>query len=160
MADEAKGPDMAIKQVKINVNDLTIGMYVSQLDRPWAHTSFPLQGFQVRTTEDIHTLGNYCDYVYIDTTKGESPLSTQNVPSPKTPGDSAVRRPPMPGRRDAGKGVIEPSPLVIRKGVYSITVSLRAEMRPARIVIKQLQDNLTAVAKQLARGRLGDYAPL
>jgi hypothetical protein len=29
-------------------------------------------------------------------------------------------------------------------------------MRHARIVIKQLQDQLTAAAKQLARGRFGD----
>lgn len=151
---------MAIKQVKINVNDLTIGMYVSQLDRPWAHTPFPLQGFQVRTTEDIHTLRNYCDHVYIDTTKGKSPLAAQIVPSMDARADSTVRRPSMLGRRDPGKGVIEPNPLVIRKGVYSITVPLRAEMRHARIVIKQLQDQLAAAAKQLARGRLGDYDQL
>ena len=151
---------MAIKQVKINVNDLTIGMYVSQLDRPWTHTPFPLQGFQVRTTEDIHTLRNYCDHVYIDTTKGKSPLATQIIPSLDVRGDSGVRRSPVLGQRDPGKGAIEPPPLVIRKGVYNITVSLRAEMRHARIVIKQLQDQLTTAAKQLARGRFGDYDQL
>ena len=72
---------MAIKQVKVSVNDLTIGMYVSQLDRPWTHTPFPLQGFQIRTTEDINTVRHYCDYVFIDTTKGKSPLDAQPPPA-------------------------------------------------------------------------------
>jgi HD-GYP domain-containing protein (c-di-GMP phosphodiesterase class II) len=161
MVNETKGSEMAIKQVKINVNDLTIGMYVSQLDRPWARTPFPLQGFQVRSTEDINTLRNYCDHVYIDTSKGKSPLVTQIVPGPEARGGTPVRRPSGIGQRaDPGKGVIEPSPLAVRKGVYPITVSLNAEMRHARVLIKQLQDQLTTAAKQLARGRIADYDQL
>ncbi|MEX1033279.1 MAG: DUF3391 domain-containing protein, partial [Cellvibrionaceae bacterium] len=38
---------MAIKQVKVDVNELTIGMFISGLDRPWSQTPFPLQGFYI-----------------------------------------------------------------------------------------------------------------
>lgn len=148
---------MAIKQVKINVNDLTIGMYVSQLDRPWTHTPFPLQGFQIRSTEDIHTLRNYCDHVYIDTTKGRGPLAKQVVSETGLRGEPVARRNGAFGQRVDPTKAIEPAPLVVRKGIYPVTVSLRAEMRHARILIKELQDQLTLAAKQLTRGRLGDY---
>jgi HD-GYP domain-containing protein (c-di-GMP phosphodiesterase class II) len=151
---------MAIKQVKINVNDLTIGMYVSQLDRPWTHTPFPLQGFQVRTTEDIHTLRNYCDYVYIDTTKGKGPLDTRASLGPDIRRTPAAHRIRVLGHGANAAKALEPVPLVIRKGVYPVTTSLRAEMRHARIVIRQLQEQLTLAAKQMARGRLGDYDQL
>ena len=161
MVNEAKGSTMAIKQVKINVNDLTIGMYVSQLDRPWTHTPFPLQGFQVRTTEDINTLRNYCSYVYIDTSKGKSPLDTKVVLGSESSGDLLPRRQPgISQRADPGKAPVEPSPLAVRKGVYPITASLRAEIRHARVLIKQLQEQLSTAAKQLARGRIADYDQL
>jgi hypothetical protein len=33
---------------EIEVANLTVGMYVAELDRPWLDTPFPLQGFYVR----------------------------------------------------------------------------------------------------------------
>ena len=52
-----------IKQVKVDVNDLIIGMYVSGLDRPWSQTPFPLQGFHIRSLDEIDQLRLYCKYV-------------------------------------------------------------------------------------------------
>jgi len=31
--------------MRINIQDLTVGMYVSELDRPWLETPFLFQGF-------------------------------------------------------------------------------------------------------------------
>lgn len=56
-----------MKRQKIDVNELAIGMYVSDLDRPWLETPFIFQGFPVSTQEEIVTLKRYCKYVYIDT---------------------------------------------------------------------------------------------
>ncbi|MFZ5653677.1 MAG: HD-GYP domain-containing protein [Pseudomonadota bacterium] len=154
---------MAIKQVKVNVNDLTIGMYVSQLDRPWTHTPFPLQGFQIRTTEDINTVRHYCDYVFIDITKGRSPLDHPVAPASGALGQGRAQTRYRPGTPSPGRGgpeASEPSRLVVRKGVYPTTVSLRAEIRHAQVVIRALQAQLIQVAKQIARGRLADYDQL
>lgn len=151
---------MAIKQVKIGVNDLTIGMYVSQLDRPWTHTPFPLQGFQIRSTEDINTVRHYCDYVFIDTTKGKGPLETGGAIVPEVRGE--LSRPRRDGRLPKGGGAdtTEPSPLVVRKGIYGTTVSLRAEIRLAQVLLKSIEAQLTQAARQIARGRLADYDQL
>ena len=35
------------KKIKVFTGDLTTGMYVCGLDRPWLETPFLLQGFQI-----------------------------------------------------------------------------------------------------------------
>lgn len=50
---------------KISIQDLRIGMFVEQLDRPWHETPAPFQGMLVETTKDIATLANYCQYVFV-----------------------------------------------------------------------------------------------
>ncbi len=152
---------MAIKQIKIDVNNLVIGMYVSQLDRPWTHTPFPLQGFQIRSTEDINTVRHYCDYVFIDTTKGKGPLEARGHLAPERRSEAFRSRSSTGvyrGRETAETG--DPSPLVVRKGVYATTVSLRAEIRNAQILMRTLQAQLDQAAKQIAKGRLADYDQL
>ncbi len=55
---------------KVAVQDLTTGMYVSRLDRPWVETPFLFQGFMLSTATDIDELSRHCDYVYIDADRG------------------------------------------------------------------------------------------
>jgi HD-GYP domain-containing protein (c-di-GMP phosphodiesterase class II) len=54
---------------KIPVSEITQGMFVSALDRPWRDTPFLLQGFLVETPEDVANLRRYCRHVYIDLAK-------------------------------------------------------------------------------------------
>ncbi|MFA5549602.1 MAG: HD-GYP domain-containing protein [Porticoccaceae bacterium] len=51
---------------KIAAQHLRIGMYVVELDRPWLDTPFLVQGFVIRTLEQLETLKKLCDHVYID----------------------------------------------------------------------------------------------
>jgi putative nucleotidyltransferase with HDIG domain len=53
-------------KVKIDVNDLEHGMFVSELDRPWTETPFLLQGVLIESGEDIAEFRRLCEYVYID----------------------------------------------------------------------------------------------
>ena len=57
---------MAVKTEKISTQDLQLGMYVAQLDRPWIETPFPLQGFHIRTRDDLEKLRVWCKYVHVD----------------------------------------------------------------------------------------------
>lgn len=52
---------------KIVTDEVKHGMYVCRLDRPWLETPFLLQGFYVMDDEDICSLKEYCDHVYIET---------------------------------------------------------------------------------------------
>lgn len=59
---------MALKEIKVRLHDLEVGMYVCKLDRPWVETPYLLQGFMIKTQEDIDELLKHCDYVYVDVT--------------------------------------------------------------------------------------------
>lgn len=61
--------------VKVPVNQLKLGMFVSQLDRPWLETPFLLQGFMVDSLADIEEIKKHCDYVYVDIVKGKKPAN-------------------------------------------------------------------------------------
>ncbi|MEH6492723.1 HD-GYP domain-containing protein [Halopseudomonas sp.] len=52
--------------MKIDVAQLTIGMYVSELDRPWTETSFVFQGFRIRQQQEVRLLQQICKHVWVD----------------------------------------------------------------------------------------------
>lgn len=47
-----------------------MGMYISELDRPWVETPFLFQKFELRTSEEMEQLKKHCTYVYVDTELG------------------------------------------------------------------------------------------
>ena len=58
---------------KVSVKGVELGMFVSRLDRPWLETSFPLQGFEIRSEEELQTLQRTCSHVYVDIAAGTAP---------------------------------------------------------------------------------------
>ena len=56
----------ASKLVKVPVDDLKIGMYVDQLDRPWTETRFMYQGFFIQNQETLEELARVSKYVFVD----------------------------------------------------------------------------------------------
>lgn len=67
-----------LEMIKLPVDDLKIGMYVSSLDRPWLETPFLLQGFALESLEDIERLQKHCAWVFIDTRKS---VVVESLPS-------------------------------------------------------------------------------
>lgn len=57
------------KFLKVNVDELTQGMYVSRLDRPWIDTPFMFQGFRIESEKDIDELRCHCKFVFVDMDK-------------------------------------------------------------------------------------------
>lgn len=64
--------------VKVSVGDLVIGLHVSSLDRPWLETPFLLQGFYIRSEEEILQLQEYCSYVYVDVSRSQAMMTSAN----------------------------------------------------------------------------------
>lgn len=54
---------------KVKSNELEIGMYVAELDRPWLESPFTFQGFTISSQEELAQLRKLCKYVYIDEEK-------------------------------------------------------------------------------------------
>ena len=51
---------------RLSVDDLQIGMFVSELDRPWLGTPFLLQGFLIKNEKELSQLKTLCKSVMID----------------------------------------------------------------------------------------------
>ena len=125
---------MGIKQVKVDVNEVTVGMYVSGLDRPWTQTPFPLQGFYVRDLDEIKQLKSLCKHVYIDVVKGRPPVffNFQTLPQES-----------LRSRISARENVHTPAnvkvaPLRIQRNQYPPVQPLKKEIKRAR----QLHQNV------------------
>jgi HD-GYP domain-containing protein (c-di-GMP phosphodiesterase class II) len=58
---------MALREIP--VEELTFGMYVTRLDRPWTETPFVFQGFVVKSEKQIDVLKKYCKHVFVDPEK-------------------------------------------------------------------------------------------
>ncbi len=72
--------------VKLRVGDLRKGMFVCQLDRPWAETPFLFEGFEIETDADLTAVRRHCEHVYIDL--GRTQLVRVKID--KIPGNSFV----------------------------------------------------------------------
>ena len=53
----------------IHHNQLELGMYVNQLDRPWEETSFMFQGFSIDSYELLRQVQDSSEYVNVQTEK-------------------------------------------------------------------------------------------
>lgn len=60
---------MALRQ--ISVSELKLGMYIAQLDRPWADTPFMFQGFYLRNDKQLEALRKFCRSVFVDVERTE-----------------------------------------------------------------------------------------
>lgn len=125
---------MGIKQVKLDVNEITVGMFVSGLDRPWSQTPFPLQGFYIRDLDEIKQLKNICRHVYIDVMRGRAPMAA-NLKS--LPADTLKHR--INRRQNtAAPSNIKVARLRIQRDAYPEVKPLKREIRKA----KQLHQNV------------------
>lgn len=140
---------MGIKQIKLNVSELAIGMYVSGLDRPWSQTPFPLQGFYLRELSEISHLKSLCNHVYIDAEKGRGPVSTklQSIDS-KTP-----RTKNLSGAK--ASFLTEPvAPLKIQRNIYRDIQPIKKEVKRARQLHQKVYGAVIEVLDQLERNQI------
>lgn len=138
---------MGIKQVKIGVNELTIGMFVSGLDRPWTQTPFPLQGFYIREMDELRQLKVLCQWVIIDTEKGRGPIGAKL----KTGGikGGVGKRDPLSSYSEAV------TPIRIQREVYTSTKPFQQEVKHARQLHQQVYSAVAEVMRQIDSNEWG-----
>lgn len=131
----AKGDVMATNQIKIEVNKLKEGMFVSNLDRAWHETPFPLQGFYIRSEEDVKTLSNYCRHVFVDMQRKATDINEANAAfNPSGKNNSQFTSP----ARDHQK-ILELPEIVIKSPQhYEVSSSMKKEVSKATKLHKQV----------------------
>jgi HD-GYP domain-containing protein (c-di-GMP phosphodiesterase class II) len=140
---------VAIKQIKLDVNELTIGMFISGLDRPWSQTPFPLQGFYIRDLEEIKQLKTHCRHVYIDIIKGRGPIAADLKKTPAAFGEK-----PKAFARNARQAVakIAVAPLKIRRDLYSEKEPLQKEIKYAQQLHQRVYRAIGEIMSQIDGG--------
>ena len=140
---------MGLKQIKLEVNELSLGMYVSGLDRPWSQTPFPLQGFYLRELDQINQLKALCSYVYIDVEKGRGPIATNlKTISPTIKNKIVAKEKERPT-------CMEPiAPLKINRGMYREVEPLQKEVKKARQLHQKVYGAVSEVVQQLEQNQL------
>ncbi len=137
---------MATTRVKMPVSQVQVGMFVSDLDRPWVETPFPLQGFYIRHARDIQVLEGYCKHVYIDQS-----LQPQGGYELHEAQGAAKRE-----RTDVQR--LSLAPIVIRnRQQYSEQVPLKKELGAARTLQRRLDETLEQVRQCLDAGKRADW---
>ena len=140
-----EGYCLGIKQVKVNVSELTVGMFVSGLDRPWTQTPFPLQGFYIRDLEEIRELKVHCEFVYIDVVKGVSPVRR----TLKTLTKERMSR--LKSDRDTKKrpAYVDVAPIKVRRDVYTEVQPAKKEIGKAKELHMRVYQAIGDVMEQV-----------
>lgn len=132
----------AVEQIKVDTVDLELGMFVSALDRPWSQTSFPLQGFALKSHREITALRTLCQYVYVDASKSSTsdPDKLQNRTQRKDPEGEQYRA--------------SASPLKLKHERYQRMLGLpdKKDMDAARIYFRKAGDSLNRIYDQIKQG--------
>jgi HD-GYP domain-containing protein (c-di-GMP phosphodiesterase class II) len=140
---------VGIKQIKLEVNELSLGMYVSGLDRPWTQTPFPLQGFYLRELDQINQLKALCSFVYIDVEKGRGPIAANLKTISPTIKNKIVAK-----EKERSTGAEPVAPLKINRGVYREVEPLQKEVKKARQLHQKVYGAVAEVVQQLEENQL------
>jgi HD-GYP domain-containing protein (c-di-GMP phosphodiesterase class II) len=159
---------MSLKQLKVFIHELELGMFVSALDKPWAETPFPIQGFVMKTSADISRVKAYCDYVYVDIEKGVSPLdietnlgsSNRSVKSDTMLSRTQTDGTPASINASRPNKTLSRKSLVINPNTYKKTVELAKEIPAARRAMNNLLGCLTVASRAMLREGAFDRSQL
>jgi len=139
---------LGIKQVKIDVNEATIGMFISGLDRPWTQTPFPIQGFYLRDLDEISQLKLHCNHVFIDVIKGVAPVKTNLRALP------AKSRMSRPVDLSPASVPAKLAPIKVKPNTYKHHEPLKKEVVRAQQLHQKVFGAVGEVMSQLDNGRL------
>jgi HD-GYP domain-containing protein (c-di-GMP phosphodiesterase class II) len=140
------------KQIKVSVEDIQLGMYVSELDRPWVDTPFLFQGFHVNSPKEIQELQQYCEHVYVDQEQSRVtviPQRSTTLTSPKIVEPAKIL--PLDTPRDLGdfrqqlKAAIkvhENTKLFISQVMRDIRLGKNVDVKQAKKLVSELAENV------------------
>lgn len=116
---------------QIAAADLVIGLYVSELDRPWLDSPFLFQGFRIETDADLAQLRECCAHVFVDPERSAADALAR-LETPKPEAGAAGSRAAAARRRREIEGLFGdepyPSPARFRRELHHAS-KLRGRVR-------------------------------
>ncbi|MBF0264794.1 MAG: DUF3391 domain-containing protein [Gammaproteobacteria bacterium] len=132
---------MVNTEIKIKLEGLQIGMYVSRIDRAWAELPIKLEGVIIKNNDEIDMLRRYCQSVYVDSSKGRVPAAMYWIVNEKEEEPKKIV--------DHGKNEYE----ILRKEHYQETESLDGELDTAKEVYNEVQSRISQTFDDLKQNK-------
>ena len=147
---------------KVAVEDLRIGMYVAELDRPWRETPFLFQGFEIRDEDDLARLRQYCRHVFVESREEVTIKPRSFAAPPRGPGVSAESptRAAAPHLKTSDYSVLQRfQPGARHTPRYADQVTVEQELPQARELASHVHNVVVATMEDVRLGRSLD-APM
>ena len=146
---------MSLRHLAIEATNLTEGMYVSRLDRPWHETPFLFQGFEIREKSEIDLLRQYCRTVYVDVDRcDDSDSVRRRLRQAQYASRSSVPEPPSrKARKDPGLTQRWLGRFFLRFGMYEKAAAVTAdtsETYPIQTTVRAESDSAREAYEKLA----------
>lgn len=120
---------------QISVSDLSVGMHVTELDRPWHETPFPIQGFYIRNDDEISALQFYCKQVFVEMEDGNVVRGSYD--------DHATSAPDS-----KGKLLKVPEISIARREQYPVSTPIKEEVKKAAGLINDIHLSMSTVFRK------------
>lgn len=134
--------------IKLDCTDLLPGMYICELDCAWANSPFPIDGFHLKTVEDIQLVRKFCKIVHIDINRGAKPQK--------------LKRNQLTILSSARRAAPESASLKVDRDTYPITHTIKQQLSKAQESYEKIKLELDALfSKVREKGEQGlDFKPL
>lgn len=156
---------------RIPSDEIALGMFVAELDRPWLDTPFLIQGFLVDRDDEIEALRKYSRHVYIDLNLSHPELADvirksaagdleQAGDTPRAPAQEsqplqfARKAEPAPARTDAD--IRAPGPELVPKSKPALAAAA-VDVKPMRALDRQERRYKDRALREMLRV---DYSPV
>jgi len=135
---------------KIKMEGLQVGMYVSRVDRPWSEMPTLVEGLHINTNDDIDMLLEYCQYVYVDVSKGKDVSPMYWIQSEVVVEDGS------PAMIDRGRSEYE----LLRKETYDTIEPLEEELDTATEIHSEVSSKIGQTFDDLEQNKEINIAAL
>lgn len=152
---------------KVPVQNLKVGMYVVELDRPWRETPFLFQGFAIQDEEELTQLNSLCQYVYV-LEEGESATAIQNrsTKSASAPAPVKATAPNLSLAATPAPAIVIPGLEILKKHGpgqhytprYRDQTGIEQEMSAARELVTRTRETVYQLMEDARLGRSLDVA--
>lgn len=127
--------------VPISVGDLEVGMNVVSLDRPWEETNFLMQGFIIRSQEEIYQLQAQCEQVFVQVKMEDVEAFKRKVELKPKKANGKTRRPGVDG------------PVTEKPIRYTDTIRFEEAVESSRVTFDSARSMATNVLDNLRYSR-------
>lgn len=137
---------------KIASEDLKLGMYVEELDRPWVEAPFLFQGFEITSPELLAKVRNICQHVYIMTDRDRTAIYKKTKKGRASGADVAAGTAMVGSNRRQSISRIFHQPTIDNRW-HPDTTTVEEELEQAREIEQKTRNTVYTILDDARLGR-------